>query len=250
MTAGAMEKASAWFVVVLAAAVGGGSILAFGMFLFAGPPGLIELNLGFQGELAVNAFLSLIFFVQHSGMVRPPFKAWLARFIPDYFVAAFYSIASGLALLLVVFGWQESDYIVASASGALALSLHAVFVLAFAGIVWGAVALGGIDTLGLQAIRNRLENREQRSSGLTIRGPYRWVRHPLYFFVILMIWAYPQLTADRLLFNVLWTAWIVIGTVLEERDLIAEFGDQYRAYQRRVPMLMPNRLASPVRDGE
>jgi protein-S-isoprenylcysteine O-methyltransferase Ste14 len=46
-------------------------------------------------------------------------------------------------------------------------------------------------------------------------------------------------SADRLLFNVLWTAWIVAGTVLEEADLTAEFGDAYRAYRRDVPMLLP-----------
>jgi protein-S-isoprenylcysteine O-methyltransferase Ste14 len=47
-----------------------------------------------------------------------------------------------------------------------------------------------------------------------------------------------DLTADRLLFNVLWTAWMIIGTVLEERGLLASFGDAYRDYQTEVPMLI------------
>jgi len=34
--------------------------------------------------------------------------------------------------------------------------------------------------------------------------------------------------------------WIVIGTVLEERDLVAEFGESYREYQSAVPMLVPS----------
>jgi len=74
------------------------------------------------------------------------------------------------------------------------------------------------------------------------QGTYRWVRHPMYFVVLLMIWSYPVLTVDRLLFNMLWTIWIVIGTVLEERDLTAKFGDDYREYQRKVPMLFPTRI--------
>jgi protein-S-isoprenylcysteine O-methyltransferase Ste14 len=57
--------------------------------------------------------------------------------------------------------------------------------------------------------------------------------------MILMIWSCPNLTIDRLLFNVLWTLWIVIGSIFEERDLIAEFGDTYREYQKQVPMLIP-----------
>jgi len=76
----------------------------------------------------------------------------------------------------------------------------------------------------------------------TVRGPYRWVRHPLYLFTLMMIWSYPGLTADRLLFNILWSGWVIIGSVLEERDLAAEFGQPYRDYQRTVPMLVPYRL--------
>ena len=41
------------------------------------------------------------------------------------------------------------------------------------------------------------------------------------------------------------TAWIVIGTMLEERDLVATIGPEYRAYQRSVPMLLPLRIPSP-----
>ena len=56
-----------------------------------------------------------------------------------------------------------------------------------------------------------------------------------------MIWSYPDLTADRLLFNVLFTGWIIVGSVLEERDLVENYGEDYRSYQRRVPMLIPYR---------
>jgi len=77
---------------------------------------------------------------------------------------------------------------------------------------------------------------------LTIRGPYRWVRHPLYLFCIVAIWAGPDITADRLLYNIMWTGWIVIATMLEERDLVAVFGTTYQAYRARVPMLIPWRV--------
>jgi protein-S-isoprenylcysteine O-methyltransferase Ste14 len=45
--------------------------------------------------------------------------------------------------------------------------------------------------------------------------------------------------ADGLLLSVLWSAWMVAGTILEERDLVADLGDAYRRYQRQVPMLVP-----------
>jgi len=54
-----------------------------------------------------------------------------------------------------------------------------------------------------------------------------------------MFWSHPVVSADRLLFNILWTGWVIVGTVLEERDMVAHFGDAYREYQAKVPMLLP-----------
>ena len=56
---------------------------------------------------------------------------------------------------------------------------------------------------------------------------------------LVLLWACPDVTADRLLLNGLFTGWIVVGSRLEERDLVREFGDAYRDYQRKVPMLLP-----------
>lgn len=241
-TASVLEKATAWSVLTLAVIIGGGSMLAFGVFLVVGPWGLIKFDTGLWGMLAVNSCLSFLYFLQHSGMVRRPFKSWLARFVPDYYIGAFYSIASGLVLLLVVTFWQKSPDVIATATGLLWWTMRIVLFLALASIVWSAASLKKFDALGLRPIRDRFDTSKQQSLVLAIRGPYRWVRHPQYLCVILMIWAYPQLTVDRLLFNVLWTIWIVIGTWLEERDLAAVFGDQYRAYQQHVPMLIPRRI--------
>ena len=60
--------------------------------------------------------------------------------------------------------------------------------------------------------------------------------------MLVLIWSFPDVSLDRLLFNVLWTLWIVLGTYLEEKDLVAEFGEQYRQYQKTVPMLFPWRF--------
>jgi hypothetical protein len=58
--------------------------------------------------------------------------------------------------------------------------------------------------------------------------------------MLLLIWSTPRFSTDQLLFNVLWTAWIIVGTRLEERDLLANFGQTYRSYQASVPMLIPS----------
>jgi protein-S-isoprenylcysteine O-methyltransferase Ste14 len=88
-------------------------------------------------------------------------------------------------------------------------------------------------------IMARLRGMDEPSVQFMVRGPYRWVRHPLYSSAIILLWAWPHVTLDRLMFNVLWTAWIYVGTCLEERDLVQDFGDAYREYQRHTPMLVP-----------
>ena len=234
----------AYLSLVLAGLLGGGTLFLFMVFLYVGPMNWIRLELGETASLWLNACLCLAFFVQHSVMIRRSFRQRLARFLPREFDPALYAIASGLVLIVLIAFWQESSYTVAKAPGFLSWVLRVVYFLSLAGFFWGMRALGVFDPFGVIPLRNYLRGRQSSSVPFVVRGPYRWVRHPLYLFLILMIWSYPDLTADRLLFNVLWTIWMVVGTMLEERDLVAAFGDAYREYQRKVPMLIPYRVPS------
>jgi len=229
-------------VLGLAVGLGGGSIIAFGVFLYAGPLSIVELNTGLWGDLAIGAGLSMLFFIQHSWMVRRSFKARLGHIVPTHYLDAVYAIASGVALLAVVLLWQDSGHVIWEATGGLWWAARAVFLFALALGLWSGISLQGFDSLGLRPIRRRFRSEAPRPPALVVQGAYRWVRHPMYLVVLLMIWSYPVLTADRLLFNVLWTLWIVAGVILEERDLADDFGEDYREYQRKVPMLLPTKI--------
>ena len=65
-------------------------------------------------------------------------------------------------------------------------------------------------------------------------GPYRWLRHPIYFGWVLFVFGAPAMTNGRLLFAGLSTLYLVVAIPLEERGLRAEFGQAYVDYQRTV----------------
>jgi protein-S-isoprenylcysteine O-methyltransferase Ste14 len=55
---------------------------------------------------------------------------------------------------------------------------------------------------------------------------------------VLLLWARDLDPAGLVVSGVL-TAYVLVGTLLEERKLVREFGEAYRDYQRRVSMLVP-----------
>jgi len=234
-----LKTVTGYAIILIAGLLAQASLLALGLFLFHGSFGLMDLSMNDTGSLVFNAFLSALFFAQHSGMVRKRFRHWLARSIGKEFHGALFTIASGMVLLMVIIFWQKTPVMLFSAQGMMRWLIRSVYFLIIAGFTWGACSLQPFDPMGLTPIANRLRGKASAPMQLTFRGPYRWVRHPLYLFAILIIWASPDITADRLLLNFLWTAWIIAGAFLEERDLASYFGAAYRTYQRKTPMLIP-----------
>ena len=234
-----VHKLIALFTLLTAAVVGYASYAAFLIFLYAGSLDWIRLDLSEVEKGILNAILCLLFFFQHSGMIRRSFRRWLANFIPAHYQGAIYTLGSGACLLIAVAFWQESDTILFEANGLIRGLLRGFFVLSTLGMAWGLLALRSVDIIGLSPILKRSNGKSIHINHLIIRGPYRWVRHPLYLFMIILFWSAPRLTMDRLLFNTLWTIWVVAATVLEERDLAVDFVGSYRDYQLKVPMLIP-----------
>jgi len=223
-------------VMILSVLLGGGSLL-----LLASMGSIQYVRLGLSDPVALmwDAILSFAFFIQHSGMVRRGFRDRISTYVPSRYHGAIYSIASGVVLTMVAVLWQKSGTQLLMLEGLPLWIARTCVLLALLMFVLGIRALGSFDMFGLRPIKAHMHEPAGQPLPFAVRGPYLWVRHPLYFAVLVLIWASPVMTADRLLFNVLWTGWIVVGTILEERDLVADFGDAYRDYQRKVPMLIP-----------
>ena len=78
-------------------------------------------------------------------------------------------------------------------------------------------------------------------------GWYAVVRHPLYLFSILFLILNPVMTAQWLLLTIISTLYFVAGALIEERRLVAQFGEEYRRYRQEIPFMIPwpRRLKRP-----
>ena len=93
--------------------------------------------------------------------------------------------------------------------------------------------------LGIKQIREGTSNMVITDTGeLDTSGVLGITRHPWYLASILFIWA-RQLDLSAIFVNVILTLYLIVGTYLEEKKLIGEFGEKYLVYQKRVSMLIP-----------
>ncbi len=239
-----VSKRSGWILILFAYLLGGGGMAVWGAFLFFGPFHIIDLDLGSSRRLVFNTLLCLIFFIQHSMMLRQWFRIFLTRFIPVAYHGVLYSVSSGTVLLVLVIFWQPSVRFLPRIP-MLYYGISILFVVVgIAGFIWSLQALSEFDALGIApAIRHIKGLPPDEPLAFVAQGPYLLVRHPLYFLSLLVIWAGPVTSVDRILHNILWTIWIYFGARLEEKDLVDCFGEPYKQYQASVPMLFPNFLA-------
>ncbi|MBF0311328.1 MAG: isoprenylcysteine carboxylmethyltransferase family protein [Magnetococcales bacterium] len=196
-------------------------------------------------EVGQNLLWLFVFAAHHSLAARPFFKAWLTRFLPPHLERLAYVLTSALLLVLVLWQWRPLPtffWQVASPPGRLAVG--ALFLLGLAIALEGVRLTDGQHLLGIRQIRDHRRGQRPVLPGLQTRSLYRWMRHPIMTGTLILLWARPQMNGDHLLLALFFTGYIVVGTLLEERDLLTVHGEEYARYRREVPMFLPFNLLS------
>ncbi|BBY35142.1 hypothetical protein BST33_01220 [Mycolicibacter minnesotensis] len=204
-----------------------------------GPPAPVGL------AAAIDVLLVTLFAVQHSVMARPGFKRWLVRVIPANIERSTYVLASNLVLVLLYWQWRPIPAIMWNATlPAERAVLWGLFWIGWAIALVSTFLVSHVDLFGLRQVYLAWRAQPYTHVGFHARALYRVVRHPLMLGFVIAFWATPTMTAGHLLFALAATGYILVAMRLEERDLIAALGDEYRHYRHRVPMLVPVRRRS------
>jgi methanethiol S-methyltransferase len=199
--------------------------------------------------LVVNLLLMSLFAVQHSVMARKGFKRWWTQFVSPAVERSTYVLFSTLALALLLWQWRPIPTVIWQvADPAVAMSLVVLSMFGWVIVLTSTFLINHFELFGLQQVVMNLAGRRGGETHFRTPVLYKLVRHPLYLGFMIAFWATPAMTVGHLLFAAVTTAYIFVGIWLEERDLVAMFGDEYRRYRQRVGMVFPKFRREPAEE--
>ena len=201
-------------------------------------------TIGGIGALAINIGLLTLFGLQHSVMARPGFKKVWTRIIPKAAERSTYVLLTSLVLILMYAAWQPMTGVVWMLPGSFGQILgHGGLAIGFLIVLITTFLIDHFDLFGLRQVTLNLLQKRDTPAPFQVRYFYKFVRHPLYLGWLIAFWATPVMTVGHLIFAIGMTAYILIAVQFEERDLIDAFGEDYRRYQKEVPMIIPTGAA-------
>jgi len=182
--------------------------------------------------LAWDVALFTPFAFHHSLFARDAVRLWVERHFPGRERSVFVWVAS-LVFAGVCAAWRGVPGLVWDAGG---VTAWALYIARAAGIVLTLRAAAILDIWELAGTRppRHAPGEHGGAATFTRRGPYGWVRHPIYSGWFLVVFAVPAMTATQLVFALVSSVYLLIGMVFEERSLVAAAPDAYRAYQNDV----------------
>jgi protein-S-isoprenylcysteine O-methyltransferase Ste14 len=193
-------------------------------------------------DLIILATLVIAWCVLHSGMISLSATDYLQKRLGSNFrfYRLFFNLTSFLTLVpVVLFATSVRTQVIFAWTG-----YARIFQLTLLGIAFLLLFLGGRhydarQLIGIKQIRDGNSSKLiSDKNEFDTSGILGMTRHPWYLAVILLIWSRP-LDASVIVVNTILTAYLIVGTYLEEKKLIREFGDKYRTYQKQVSMLIP-----------
>jgi protein-S-isoprenylcysteine O-methyltransferase Ste14 len=185
------------------------------------------------GWLAVaqNVLMFSVFAVHHSVIARQGTKRRLRRIVPPHLERSGYVGGAAVLFAITLSFWQPVPGLAWRLDGPWFVVAE---VICLTGVAIIGISVSSLDLLAYLGLRQGLGLVAGPPDTLTMDGPYRFVRHPVYLGWILLVWSLPVMTGTRLVFAAISTIYILLVMPYEEASFRRAYGAQYDAYATQV----------------
>jgi protein-S-isoprenylcysteine O-methyltransferase Ste14 len=154
-----------------------------------------------------------------------------------YYRLSFNVLALLLLLPILWFTYQDPGPVLWRWQGLAAWLANGLALAAIFGFWLSLKSYDMQEFLGLRQLQSHVRKVEDQEN-FHLSAFHRFVRHPWYFFGLVLIWT-RDMSETTLLSSVFLTLYFVVGSWLEEKKLLVYHGEIYRSYMARVPGLIP-----------
>jgi protein-S-isoprenylcysteine O-methyltransferase Ste14 len=187
-----------------------------------------------------NSVLVIIWGAIHTIMARPGFKRALTKIIPEAAERSTYILVAGITSVALIAFWKTiPGQVWHIEATSIAYILWAVFVFGWVFLLGATFAINHFDLFGLRQVFLNFRNKPRSPLQFTKRAMYKYIRHPIQTGVLIGVWATPNMTKTQIVLSIGFTIYIFVGLWFEERDLIAEHGDEYLQYKKEAGSIFP-----------
>ncbi|MCS7053184.1 MAG: isoprenylcysteine carboxylmethyltransferase family protein [Ignavibacterium sp.] len=197
-------------------------------------------------DILLTVLLISLFGISHSILASLWVKQKLKNILKEKiaFYRLSYNLISILSLIIILYFLPEDNRIIYRIQKPYSYLMLIPFLFGIYGVYISSKYFSVKEFLGISQIEryfNKNYSSDELDERLTLRidGPYRFSRHPIYFFSIIILLSIPVMTVSRLTLVICFIIYFYIGSIYEEKKLVKIFGQQYINYQKEVPRIFP-----------
>ena len=211
--------------------------------------------IGYAVDVFIIILLFALFGYTHSLFASNKIKRLAVSYVGNYiaFYRIVYNITSVLAVYLLYIILPRPHIIIYDLNYPYDFIILIPQYLSLAGFIWSLRFICVKEFLGISQIRRWFNNQYDINEldeelSLRIRGTYKYIRHPLYFFSIMFLLFRPVMDLFYLTCLICIMIYFYMGSHYEEKKLVEKFGEDYIRYKKVVPRFFPLKILKPYNE--